>query len=146
MIQKYVNILSRMAVQPYMVREIEALEKCTKSEVHYAVEQAKKHGVVIEKLGNTPYVHFFIQSNEIEKVPRVTMQDDIRDVINAGDAWTYKELADALDLTQIQVRRAVATLIKLGEIEVHARQIKPDKVWCTQIQSVHAEEPQFTGV
>lgn len=146
MIQKYANILSRMATQPYMVSEIEALEQCTKAEVHYAVEQAKKHGVKIEKLGNTPYVHFFVQQDEIKKVPRVTMQDDIRDIINAGDAWTYKELGEALDLTQIQVRRAVATLIKLGEIEVNVRQIKPNKVWCTQIQSVHAEEPQFTGV
>ncbi|AZU99608.1 hypothetical protein SBP1_gp016 [Vibrio virus vB_VspP_SBP1] len=146
MIQKYVNILSRMAEKPYMVSEIEALEQCTKAEVHYAVEQAKKQGVAVGKLGNTPYMHFFIQPDEIQKLPRCTMQDDIRDVINAGDAWTYKELGDALDLTQIQVRRAVATLIKLGEIEVNIRQIKPDKVWCTQIQSVHAEEPLFTGV
>lgn len=142
MIQKYVNILSRMTKQPYMVSEIKALEKCTKAEVHYAVEQAKKHGLVIEKLGNTPYMHFFIKAEEIKKV-KCTMQDDIRDIINAGDAWTYKELGEALDLTQIQVRRAVATLIKLGEINVNVRQIKPEKVWCTQLQSIDAEEPVF---
>lgn len=142
MIQKYVNILSRMTKQPYMVSEIEALEKCTKAEVHYAVQEAKKQGVVIEKLGKTPYMHFFVQAEEIKKV-KCTMQDDIRDIINAGDAWTYKELGEALDLTQIQVRRAVATLIKLGEINVNVRQIKPEKVWCTQLQSIDAEEPVF---
>jgi predicted transcriptional regulator len=145
MLQKYVNILSRMTTQPLTVNEIVAMEQCVKSEVHYAVQEAKKAGMVIQKLGNTPHVHFFVDKEEVKKV-KCTMQDDIRDIINAGDAWTYKELADALDLTQTQVRRAVATLIKLGEIEVNVRQIKPDKVWCTQIQSVTAEEPEFTGV
>lgn len=137
-----INILSVLTERPLTVREVTVLAQCTTDEVYYAMKEARRQNIFPNCIGRDPHKHFYLKPEEFRSIKR-SMQDDLEDIINAGDAWTFAELADVLDKTPLQVRRAVAKLSRDKKLVLKTRKIQVGRALCSQIQLVGAEEPEF---
>ena len=137
-----IHILSVLTERPLTVREVTVLANCTPDEVYYAIKQARNQNVFPQTIGRDPHKHFYLKPKDFRNIKR-NLQDDLEDIINAGDAWTFAELADVLDKTPLQVRRAVFKLTEEKKLTIKTRKIRVGRAVCTQLQSITAEEPVF---
>lgn len=142
MLKKSIKILREFSKKPLTINEAVEITGATKQAIYNVIEHARLEGVRIQRMGHTPYMHFYIAPEDMRKV-KCTMKDDIIDILKNGDAWTYRELAKVMDRDVHQIRRAVKSIIDKKEIELNRRQVFIDGFWLTQFQYKYAEEPCF---
>lgn len=139
--RQHINI-AKAFTKPSRVKDVAAQMKVTEHMVYLVFKQVRTAGIDIQHIGHAPNIYFYIPPFGVRKL-KSSLQDNIIDVLKAGDVWTYQELADLFETESTAIRRAVNTIEKLNLLEINKKKFLDNGVWKNRIQYKYAEEPCF---